>query len=66
MVASLSNLLGPNLLLVVGIVVLLFGGKKIPDLARGIRSSIKEFKRGKEEQQPGVPKPVKDRPETPR
>jgi sec-independent protein translocase protein TatA len=67
MVASLSNLLGPNLLLVVGIVVLLFGGKKIPDLARGIRSSIKEFKRGKEEeQQPDVPKPVKDKSETPR
>jgi sec-independent protein translocase protein TatA len=69
MVASLSNLLGPNLLLLVGIVILMFGGKKIPDLARGIRSSIKEFKRGKqegEEQQPDIAKPAKDKSETPR
>ena len=64
MVASLSNLLGPNLLLLVGIVILMFGGKKIPDLARGIRSSIKEFKRGKEEgaeKQAEVTKPTKDK-----
>jgi sec-independent protein translocase protein TatA len=64
MVASLSNLLGPNLLLLVGIVILMFGGKKIPDLARGIRSSIKEFKRGKEEgeeKQPEVAKPTTDK-----
>ena len=64
MVASLSNLLGPNLLLLVGIVILMFGGKKIPDLARGIRSSIKEFKRGKEEgeeKQAEVAKPTKDK-----
>ena len=49
MVATLSNLLGPNLLLLVGVVILIFGGKKLPDLARGIRSSIKEFKRGKDD-----------------
>lgn len=49
MLASLSNLLGPNLLLLVGIVVLIFGGKKLPELARGIRTSIKEFKRGKDD-----------------
>jgi sec-independent protein translocase protein TatA len=64
MVASLSNLLGPNLLLLVGIVILMFGGKKIPDLARGIRSSIKEFRRGKEEEeekQAEVAKPTKDK-----
>jgi sec-independent protein translocase protein TatA len=62
MVASLSNLLGPNLLLLIGIIVLIFGGKKLPDLARGIRNSIKEFKRGKEEtpERPKVTKQTKD------
>jgi sec-independent protein translocase protein TatA len=55
MLASLSNLLGPNLLLLVGIVVLIFGGKKLPELARGIRTSIKEFKRGKEDAEPAPP-----------
>lgn len=31
------------------IVVLVFGGKKLPELARGLGRSVSEFKRGKEE-----------------
>jgi len=34
----------PELLIVLAIVVLLFGAKKIPDLAKGMGKGIKEFK----------------------
>ncbi len=39
------GLVGPwQIVLVVVIVLLLFGGKKIPELMRGLGSGIKEFK----------------------
>lgn len=34
----------PELLIILVIVLLLFGAKKIPDLARGLGSGIKNFK----------------------
>ncbi len=44
----LANVLGPDGLIVVIVVgvVLLFGGAKIPKLARGLGSASHEFKRG--------------------
>lgn len=39
----------PELLLILVIVVLIFGAKKLPDLARSLGRSMGEFKRGKEE-----------------
>ncbi len=39
--------LGPvEILILVGILVFLFGAKKIPELARGMGIGIKEFKKG--------------------
>ena len=35
---------GTELLLIFGIIVLLFGAKKIPDLAKGLGKGIKNFK----------------------
>lgn len=37
---------GMEIVLIFAIVVLLFGAKKLPGLARGIGQSIKEFKKG--------------------
>jgi len=43
--AALFPTLGPTeLLMVLGAVLLLFGGKKLPELARGLGQGIKEFK----------------------
>ena len=35
---------GPEILLVVLVILILFGGRKIPELMRGIGKGIKEFK----------------------
>ena len=40
----------PELLIVLAIVVLLFGAKKIPDLAKGMGKGIKEFKHAMKEE----------------
>jgi sec-independent protein translocase protein TatA len=39
----LGNLNGTELLVILGVVLLLFGGKKIPELMRGIGKGIREF-----------------------
>ena len=46
----LLGFIGPwQIGLIVAIVLLLFGGKKIPQLMRGVGSGIKEFKDGMKE-----------------
>jgi len=40
----------PELLIVLAIVVLLFGAKKIPDLAKGMGKGIKDFKKAIKEE----------------
>lgn len=39
----LLNFLGPEMIVVFFAILLLFGGKKIPELMRGIGKGIKEF-----------------------
>jgi sec-independent protein translocase protein TatA len=43
----MGNLNMTEILLILGVVLLLFGGKKIPELMRGIGKGIKEFKNAK-------------------
>jgi sec-independent protein translocase protein TatA len=40
---------GPELLVILVVILILFGPKKLPDLSRAIGKSIGEFKRGKKE-----------------
>ncbi len=40
----LISLGGPEVILVLVVVLLLFGAKRIPDLARGLGKGIREFK----------------------
>ncbi|NOY49524.1 MAG: twin-arginine translocase TatA/TatE family subunit [Chlorobi bacterium] len=37
---------GPEIAVIVIVVILLFGGRKIPELMRGLGKGIKEFKEG--------------------
>ena len=37
---------GTELIVILGIMLLLFGGSRLPQLAKGLGQSIKEFKKG--------------------
>ena len=41
-----------EILVILALVLLLFGGKKIPELMKGIGSGIKEFKNAAKDDQP--------------
>jgi sec-independent protein translocase protein TatA len=47
---------GPQIILIIAVVLLLFGGRKIPELMKGLGSGIKEFKNAtkEEEEKPKV------------
>ena len=45
----LKNVNGPELLVLLGVLLLLFGARKLPDLARSLGSSAKEFRKGLDE-----------------
>lgn len=63
----------PEITIVIVIFILLFGAKKLPELARGVGKSIKEFKKAtsnieeevrsaiEEEPKPTVSKPVAEK-----
>lgn len=44
-----SNIGLPEILIILLVVLLLFGAKKIPELAKGLGRGIKEFKKGASE-----------------
>ena len=42
---------GPELLIIVIVFVLLFGGRKIPELAKGLGQGIRNFKRSMQDEE---------------
>lgn len=54
----LGNLRGAQLLIVVALLLLLFGGKKIPELMRGLGKGVHAFKQGLADAQEEINKPV--------
>ena len=55
---------GMELFVVVAVIVLLFGGKKIPELAKGLGSGIKNFKKAMREDDEEPSKPIESKEET--
>ena len=48
-IASIMNFMGPDMMVILLIVLLLFGAKKLPELARGMGRAVKEFSAAREE-----------------
>jgi len=48
-IASLFNLAGPDLIVILLVVLLFFGSKRLPELARGMGLAVKEFNKAKDE-----------------
>jgi sec-independent protein translocase protein TatA len=53
-IASILNLVGPDMVVVLLIVLLLFGAKKLPELARGMGRAVKEFSAARDEIERGL------------
>jgi len=47
--AFLGPIGGPEMIVIFVLILLLFGAKKLPELARGVRKSMGEFKKAREE-----------------
>ena len=54
MIASIFNLMGPDMMVILLIVLLLFGAKKLPELARGMGRAVKEFSAARDEIERGL------------
>jgi sec-independent protein translocase protein TatA len=52
-IASILNLMGPDMMVILLIVLLLFGAKKLPELARGMGRAVKEFSAARDEIEQG-------------
>ncbi len=57
-IASLFNLAGPDLIIILLIVLLLFGAKKLPELAKGMGQAVREFTKAKDEFEREVSRPA--------
>lgn len=47
---------GPELIIILFVIVLLFGAKKLPELAKGMGNGIREFKKATRDEEPASEK----------
>lgn len=60
----MPNLGGPEIIIIFVVILLLFGAKKIPELARGLGKSMGEFKKARNEFEDEIRRAVDDGDET--
>ncbi len=62
---ALFDIGGPEILLIFVLMLLLFGGKKLPELARGLGKSVQEFKKATSSVENEIRKAIQTEPESP-
>lgn len=62
-IAFLPNLAGPDGIMILIIVLLLFGAKKLPELARGMGQAVREFSKAKDDVHNEITRPPSSEPE---
>ncbi len=55
----------PEIILICFVVLLLFGAKRLPDLARGLGKSLSEFKKASKDAENEIRQSIEDQPKTP-
>ena len=59
-ILAIFNLGTGEVILIVAIILLLFGGRKIPELMRGLGKGVKSFKQGMNEVEDELKKPIEE------
>ena len=59
-ILAFFNLGTGEVILIVAIILLLFGGRKIPELMRGLGKGVKSFKQGMNEVEDELKKPIEE------
>lgn len=59
-ILAFLNLGTGEIILIVAVILLLFGGRKIPELMRGLGKGVKSFKQGMNEVEEEIKKPLED------
>lgn len=62
-IAFLPNLAGPDGIIILIIVLLLFGAKKLPELARGMGQAVREFSKAKDDVHNEITRPPSTEPQ---
>lgn len=61
----LDGIGGPELILILFVILILFGGKGLPNMARGLGRSVREFKKAAHGVEQEFKKAIEDAPPTP-
>lgn len=56
-IASFGNLFGPDTLIIFLVILVLFGAKKLPELAKGLGQAVREFSKAKDDLEREVTRP---------
>ncbi len=62
---TLAFLGWPEIVMILVVVLILFGAKKLPELAKGLGSGIKEFKKATRDVQEDLQRAIEDEPAPP-